>query len=51
MNLFRPLVMFLFLIAFIQSNGQITEKHFHIYSVKLDKEVTLSDIADDMKNT
>lgn len=30
--------------------AQLSEKNYRIYSVKLGKEVTLSDIADDMKN-
>lgn len=34
----------------LQSYSQITEKNYRIYSVKLDKEITLTDIADDMKD-
>ena len=32
------------------SYGQISEKHYRIYSVTLGKEVSLNEIADDMKN-
>jgi len=34
----------------MQLSAQVTEKNYKIYSVKLGKEVTLNDIAEDMKN-
>ncbi|MDP2339036.1 MAG: ChaN family lipoprotein [Bacteroidota bacterium] len=50
MNHFRTLLIFSFLNFGFQTFAQISEKNFHIYSVELGKEVTLNDIADDMKN-
>lgn len=38
------------LIIGFQSFGQVTEKNYKIYSQKSGKEVTLNDIAEDMKN-
>jgi uncharacterized iron-regulated protein len=42
--------LFLLLLIYIPSNGQVTEKNYRIYSVQLAKEVTLDDIAVDMNN-
>ncbi len=45
-------VIFLLLLSFtcIQLYGQVSEKNYRIYSVKLEKEVTVDDIARDMNN-
>ncbi|MBK5284317.1 MAG: ChaN family lipoprotein [Bacteroidia bacterium] len=50
MNSFKALLLCSCLIIGFQSYGQITEKNFRIYSVNLGKEVTLNDIAADMRN-
>ena len=50
MNFFKPILIFSFFIIGFQSFGQISEKHYRIYSIKLDREVTLNDIAEDMRN-
>ena len=50
MNFFRTLLICPLLINGFQSFGQVTEKNYKIYSVKSDKEVTLNDIAEEMKN-
>ena len=39
-----------FLSIGFQSQGQVTEKNYKVYSVKLNKEVPLITIIDDMKN-
>lgn len=50
MNLLKSILLcFILLINFI-SNAQITDKNYRIYSVKLGKEVTLTEIAEDMEN-
>jgi uncharacterized iron-regulated protein len=49
----HSLCVFLFcslLLIGLQSFCQVTEKNYRIYSVKLDKEITLNDIADNMKD-
>ncbi|MEK6614818.1 MAG: ChaN family lipoprotein [Bacteroidota bacterium] len=50
MNSYKTLLFYFFLINGVQSFGQISEKHYKIYSVKLSKEVTTTDIAEDMRN-
>jgi uncharacterized iron-regulated protein len=40
----------IFLFTGIQAFGQITEKNYRIYSVKLSKEISLADIVSDMKD-
>ena len=50
MNFIRIFLICLILIIGFQAFGQVTEKNYKIYSVKTDKEVTLNDIAEDMKN-
>jgi uncharacterized iron-regulated protein len=35
---------------FFSAQGQVSEKNYRIYSVKLDKEVSLDEIAEDMRN-
>lgn len=50
MNIYRTLFICFLLIIGSQLFGQISEKHFRIYSVELAKEVTLNDIAEEMKN-
>jgi len=50
MNFFRTFFICSFSVIGFLSFGQISEKHFRIYSVKLSKEATLSEIAEDMKN-
>ena len=42
--------LFIFCLLAINTSAQITEAHYRIYSVKLAKEVSINDIADDMKN-
>ncbi len=39
-----------FLILSFQSFGQITENNYRVYSTKLNKEVTLNDVVEEMKN-
>lgn len=50
MNIFRTLLICSSLLIGFQAYGQISEKHFRIYSVKLGKEVTLNDIVKEMEN-
>ena len=50
MNFFKLILIFSFFFIGFQSFGQISEKHYRIYSIKSDREVTLNDIAGDMKN-
>ncbi len=50
MNIYRTLFICFFLFICSQLFAQVTEKNYKIYSVKLGKEVTLNDIAEDMKN-
>ncbi|NOT38126.1 MAG: ChaN family lipoprotein [Saprospiraceae bacterium] len=49
-NFIRIFLICPFLIICFQSVGQVTEKNYKIYSVKTDKEVSLNDISEDMKN-
>ncbi len=44
----RILILGFLLISSVRSFGQLSEKHYRIYSVKLNKEVTLADIAAEM---
>lgn len=46
----RALLIFSFLICSCQSFGQISDKHYRIYSIKAGKEVSLNEISEDMKN-
>ena len=50
MHIFKALLLFSFLIVGVQSYAQISEKNYHIYSVKLGKEVALGDIVKEMEN-
>lgn len=50
MRFFKTLLIFPLLIIVFQTFGQVTEKNYKIYSVKSGKEVSLGDIAEDMKN-
>ncbi len=50
MSFIRTLLICPLLIIGFQLLGQVTEKNYKIYSVKSGKEVTLYDIAEDMKN-
>ena len=50
MSFIRTLLICPLLIIGFQLLGQVTEKNYKIYSVKSGKEVTLNDIAEDMKN-
>lgn len=50
MNQFRLLFICAIFFKSIQLNAQITEANYRIYSIKLAKEVSINDIADDMKN-
>ncbi|MSP69568.1 MAG: hypothetical protein EXR20_04780 [Bacteroidetes bacterium] len=50
MNFIKTLLIFPLLIIGFQSFGQVSEKNYKIYSQKSGKEVTLNDIAEDMKN-
>lgn len=50
MNYFRLLIICSLLFLSVKICAQITEANYKIYSVKLAKEVTINDIADDMKN-
>lgn len=50
MSFIRTLLICPLLIIGFQLFGQVTEKNYKIYSVKSGKEVTLNDIAEDMKN-
>ena len=50
MNYYRTLFFYLFLIFSFPLFAQVTEKNYKIYSVKSGKEVTVNDIAEDMKN-
>ena len=49
-NFIKLIFLSAFLCIFFQSNGQVTEKNYRIYSVKLNKEVPLSAIVEDMKS-
>lgn len=49
MNIYKILLLTLLLTVGLVSEAQITESNYRIYSVKLNKEVTLNEIADDMK--
>ena len=49
-NFIKLIFLSSFLCIFFQSKGQITEKNYRIYSVKLNKEVPLSAIVEDMKS-
>ena len=44
------LSLFILLFSSISLSGQINSEHYKIYSVKLNKEVSLQDIAEDMTN-
>lgn len=44
------LKLLIFTVLAFNVTAQVTEKNYRIYSVKLAKEVTVNDIADDMKN-
>lgn len=46
----KTLFISLLLLSSFAIQAQVTEANYRIYSVKLGKEVTLKDIADDMKN-
>src|ERR1700677_4383529 len=46
----KLLLIFLFFPFFAHSQEKLSEKNYRIYSVKLAKEVTLTDIANDMSN-
>lgn len=50
MNFFGTLVICIFSIISIKSFGQVSDKNFKIYSVKQNQEVSLNDIAEEMKN-
>lgn len=50
MNIFKNLFFCSILMYGFQIFGQLSEKHYRLYSVKLQKEVTLNDIAEEMKN-
>ena len=50
MTYFRLLFISMLFFNFIKLNAQITEQNYRIYSVKLAKEMSISDIVDDMKN-
>ncbi len=50
MKITRILLLFLFVIIQFNAFSQISEKNYKIYSVKLQKEVTLKDIAEEMNN-
>ena len=50
MNIYNTFSICFLLTISSQLSGQITEKNYKIYSVKLGKEVTLNDITEDMKN-
>lgn len=49
-NFIKLIFLSSFLCIFFQSKGQVTEKNYRIYSVKLNKEVPLSAIVEDMKS-
>lgn len=49
-NFFKTALLCLFLFTGFSSSGQITEKNYKIYSLKSGKEVSLNDIAEEMKN-
>jgi uncharacterized iron-regulated protein len=50
MNLVRNFFLLLFLFSVLPCFGQLSENNYRIYSVKLNKEVTLKEIAEDMQN-
>jgi len=50
MNIFKTVIVFVLFVISIQSYAQVTEKNYKIYSVQAGKEVTLSSIAEDMKD-
>jgi len=50
MNLFKTLLICCFAIIGFPSFAQITEKNYKIYAVKLNKEIDLNTIAEEMKN-
>jgi uncharacterized iron-regulated protein len=50
MNILKTLLICILFAISLQSFAQVTEKNYKIYSVQSGKEVTLSDIADDMKD-
>jgi uncharacterized iron-regulated protein len=49
-NFIRLILFGTFLSICFQSVGQVTEKNYRVYSVKLNKEVPLNAIVDEMKN-
>ena len=49
MNYFKIAVFFLITFSCQSLSAQITEKNYKIYSVKLAKEVSITDIVEDMK--
>ena len=50
MNIFKLLIICSLFVISLQSFAQVTEKNYKIYSVQAGKEVTLSEIAVDMKD-
>ncbi len=50
MNIFKLLIICSLFVISLQSFAQVTEKNYKIYSVQAEKEVTLSEIAVDMKD-
>jgi uncharacterized iron-regulated protein len=50
MNIIKTLLICAFLSFSLQSFAQVTEKNYKIYSVQAGKEVTLTQIAEDMKD-
>jgi uncharacterized iron-regulated protein len=49
-KILKTLLIFLIFNTWFYSFGQVSEKHYRIYSVNSGKEVTLNEIAEDMKN-
>lgn len=49
-GLFRNVLSYALIATSIQSFTQVSENNYKIFSVKLDKEITLNEIAEDMKN-
>ena len=49
MNYIRLLIIPIFVLFFAKANAQVTEQNYRIYSIKLAKEVSISDIISDMK--
>lgn len=50
MNYLRLFICITFILKCLCINAQLSDQHYRIYSVKLEKEVKLNDIIDDMTN-